>query len=171
MKTVVLGPPPTELKAFIERRQQLRLDLFDEVWEGCYHVVPAPHPSHGLVEDQLARILGRYADAAGLVGSGPFNLGGPDNYRVPDRGYHRVPPTTTWVPTVAIAVEVVSPHDETFEKFDFFAQHHVDELLIAEPETRQVRCWRLGEDTYTEVDHSGILGVTTGAITDQITWP
>ena len=171
MKTVVLGPWPVEFEAFIERRRKLGIDRFDEVWEGCYHVVPAPHPSHGLVEDQLARILGRYADTAALVGSGAFNLGDPDNYRVPDRGYHRSPPTTTWVPTAAIVVEVVSPHDETLEKFDFYAEHGVDELLIAEPASRTVRCWRLNDGRYLEADRSDLLDVSTRSLSDQITWP
>ena len=116
MKTVVLGPLPTELLTLIERRKRLGIDLFDEVWEGSYHVAPAAHPSHGFVEDQLARILGRYAVETGLVGTGPFNLGDANDYRVSDRGYYRTLPSTTWVPTAAVVVEVVSPHDETFRE-------------------------------------------------------
>jgi len=113
MKTVVLGPRPEELESLIRRRQALGLDLFDEVWEGTYHVAPAAHPAHGYVDHNLAVILDPYARAAGLVATGPFNLGTADDYRVPDHGYHRRLPDGVWVSTAAVVVEVVSPDDET----------------------------------------------------------
>jgi Uma2 family endonuclease len=171
VKTVVLGPRPGELQALIDRRQRLGIDLFDEVWEGSYHVAPAGHPSHGYVDNQLAVLLAPYATAAGLIGTGPFNLGDPDDYRVPDRGYHRSLPTTVWVPTVAVVIEVVSPDDETYEKFGFYANHDVDELIIADPATRSVRCWRPDTIGYTEVPASELLAITAEALTQLISWP
>lgn len=172
MKTVVLGPRPAELEALIERRHELGLDLYDEVWEGSYHVVPAPHPAHGFVERRLAVLIDPAAVSRGLVGTGPFNLGEPDDYRVPDGGYHRGLPDTAFVPTAAIVVEVVSPDDETFAKFDFFAARGVDELVIADPATRTVRLFSLGQDgRYVEVDGSGLLGVRASELTSAIDWP
>ncbi len=50
----------------------------------------------------------------GLVPTGPFNLGAPDDYRVPDQGYHRTFPDDVLVTTVTVVVEVVSPDDETY---------------------------------------------------------
>jgi hypothetical protein len=47
VKTVVLGPPPKELKELIQRRRALGLDRFDEVWEGSYHVAPMARWRHG----------------------------------------------------------------------------------------------------------------------------
>lgn len=41
MQTVVLGPQPAEIRALIERRHALGIDLFDEVWEGSYQVFGA----------------------------------------------------------------------------------------------------------------------------------
>ena len=105
MKTVVLGPRPGEIEALIERRKRLGVDTFDEMWEGSYHIAPAAHPTHGYVDNELAVILAPFARAAGLVGTGPFNLGSADDYRVSDRGYHRSLPTTVWVPTAAVVVE------------------------------------------------------------------
>ncbi|MDQ6727027.1 MAG: Uma2 family endonuclease [Actinomycetota bacterium] len=131
MKTVVLGPQP-EVQALIERRRALGTDLFDEVWEGIYHMAPAPNAAHAYLDDVLAVLLHPCAQAVGLVGTGPFNLGQPDDYRVPDRGYHRSRPTGTWVPTAAVVVEIVSPDDETYAKFDFYARHAVDEILVAD---------------------------------------
>src|SRR5712692_10522064 len=63
--------------------------MFDEVWEGAYHLAPMAHAWHGYLDNVLAELLGPYARRAGLIGTGPFNLGEPDDFRVPDRGYHR----------------------------------------------------------------------------------
>jgi Uma2 family endonuclease len=172
VKTVVLGPRPAELESLIERRRKLGLDLYDEVWEGSYHVVPAPHPAHGFVERRLAVLLEPAAEAHGLVGIGPFNLGEPDDYRVPDGGYHRGMPDTVFVPTAALVVEVVSPDDETFAKFDFYAAHGVDELLVADPATRSVRLFALSAGgRYVETERSELLGVRASELTAAIAWP
>lgn len=77
MRTVLLGPMPAEMEALVERRRTLGLDGHDEVWEGEYHMAPAPHPWHGYLDDELAAVLRPSARAAGLVGTGPFNMGRP----------------------------------------------------------------------------------------------
>lgn len=171
MKTVVLGPVPGELQALIDHRKQLSIDTFDEVWEASYHVATAAPPSHGYVDRQLAVLLAPYAAAAGLIGTGPFNLGEPDDYRVPDGGYHRPLPDSVWVATAAIVVEVVSPHDETFDKFDFYAAHRVDEILVAEPDKRMVHCWCRRDGRFVEADSSELLKVSAAELTASITWP
>jgi hypothetical protein len=93
----------------LKQRQALGQDGYDEVWEGEYHMAPMAHPPHGYLDDELAVLLRPLALGAGLVGTGAFNLGSPDDYRVPDRGLHRGLPTTTFVPTAAVVVEIVSP--------------------------------------------------------------
>ena len=171
MKTVVLGPRPRELEGLIQRRRALGIDTFDEVWEGSYHMAPAAHPAHGYVGTQLAVLLAPFASAAGLIGTDPFNLGDPDDYRVPDRGYHRGLPTTTWVPTAAVVVEVVSPDDETYEKFAFYAAHGVDELIVADPSVRTVTCWALDGAAYRQTDRSALLAVTAAELETSLAWP
>lgn len=171
MRTVVLGPRPAELEALIERRRSQGLDLYDEVWEGEYHVVPAAHPSHGHVENQVAVLLDPLTRNAGLVGTGPFNLGAPDDYRVPDRGLHRTLPTTTWVPAAAMVVEIVSPDDETWDKLGFYAAHTVDKLLIVDPQQRTVTCLGLEAGRYVPLAASGLLRVSTDELAQQIVWP
>jgi len=42
MPTLVLGTPPPELEALLERRRQAGVDRLDVVWQGVHHVVPAP---------------------------------------------------------------------------------------------------------------------------------
>ena len=67
MKTVLLGPPPAEVEAFLARRRELGQDPFDEVWEGTYHVAPASHPWHGYIDNVLAELLGPLRPRARLL--------------------------------------------------------------------------------------------------------
>ncbi len=171
MKTVVLGRPSPEFEAVMARRRSLGQDLFDENWEGEYHVAPASHPWHGYVDNVLAELLGPLARAVGLVGTGPFNLGRADDYRVPDRGYHRGLPTEVWVPTAAIVVEVLSPDDETWEKFGFYARQGVDEICVADPVAAQLSWFTRDSTTYRAVEVSTLLGVAVSQLVSQIDWP
>lgn len=168
---MILGPRPAELEALIERRRALGLDVYDEVWEGEYHMAPAAHPSHGYLDDELAVLLRPLARRAGLVGSGPFNLGEADDYRVPDRGLHRVVATTTFVPTAAVVVEIRSPDDETSNKLDFYAARGVDELLIVSPADRSVAWLGLRDGRYIVADSSSLLGISAEDLAGQIDWP
>jgi Uma2 family endonuclease len=172
VKTLVLGPLPAEIERFVERRKALGQDIYDEVWEGTYHMPPAPSGVHAFLGHQLARLLGPNADAAGLVGTGPFNLGQPDDYRVPDQGYHRrFDPGLLWYPTAALVVEIVSPDDDTFEKLSFFAAHGVQEVVVVEPEERKVRVLGLREGRYEECSNSDLLGVRAADLVAAISWP
>jgi Uma2 family endonuclease len=172
MKTVVLGPRPVELERLIERRHALGIDLYDELWEGSYHVAPAPSAAHAFLDNIVAVVLHPYAVAAGLAGTGPFNLGGPDDYRVPDRGYHRGQPRGTWVPTAAIVIEIISPDDETYEKFGFYAAHGVDEIVVVDPSATAVTVWRrTSAPSYEAADSSSLLCISVTALESAITWP
>src|SRR5664280_2629522 len=120
MATVVFGPRPPELETWLGRRRELGQDRCDEVWEGDYHVVPGPSAEHAFVDSQLAHLLWPRAEQAGLSVTTAFNLGEPDDYRVPDGGVHRNRPSGVFVATTAMVVEVVSPGDETLAKLTFY---------------------------------------------------
>ena len=171
MRTVILGPLPQEVEALIERRRVLGQDHLDEVWNGEYHMAPAPTKAHAYVDDELATFLHGYARRAGLFGSGPFNLGAPEDYRVPDRGLHWDRSGGTWASTAAMVVEIVSPGDETFDKFGFYADHGVEEILGADPETRTIRLWALDGDRYLEAPVSRLLQARTTDIAEAVDWP
>lgn len=170
-RTLILDPLPAEIEALIERRRALGQDRHDEVWEGVYHMTPGPNNAHGFVEDELTVALQPYARAAGLFSSGQFNLGEPDDYRVPDGGYHQERVSGVRVPTAAIVVEIVSSGDETYEKFGFYAAHEVDELLVADPGARTVLMWKLTEGKYQTTGSSALLNVSAAALTAAIDWP
>ena len=169
MRTVVIGPNP-DVEAVIARRHALGLDRYDEVWEGEYHMTPGPSGPHAVLDHALALFLGPRAKTAGLVGTSAFNLGQPNDYRVPDGGYHRELPTGTWVPTAAVVVEIVSPDDETYEKFGFYARR-ADELIVVDPTKRTVECYVSDGQNLVTSDRSTILGVSAEEIAQALPWP
>jgi Uma2 family endonuclease len=171
VRTVVLGERPRVLDEFIARRRALGQDAFDEVWDGEYHMVPGPSAEHGRVDDELSALLRTRAQAAGLVRTGPFNLGTRDDYRVPDGGFHRGNPRGVYLPTAAVVLEVVSPDDETYLKIDFYASHGVEELIVADPRLRTVRIWQLIDGALVETGQSDLLGMSATELTRAIVWP
>jgi Uma2 family endonuclease len=172
MRTLVLDPPPPQLEALLEQRRRTGTDKHDEVWEGVYHVIPVGGIAHSLVAQQLAVLLDAPARAHGLLVSTEFNLASSkDNYRVPDLGVHRDPQPVVWVPTAAIAVEVLSPDDDTWKKLPFYAQHEVDELLIVDPAERSVTWLALREGEYRPIEHSAILDLGASGLVERIDWP
>ncbi|MGE5762737.1 MAG: Uma2 family endonuclease [Mycobacterium leprae] len=171
MRTIILDPLPKEIAAFVERRRALGQDTYDEVWDGVYHMAPAPSGEHAALQHTLSEMLGVIARRVGLTPSGPFNLGDPNDYRVPDLGYHRAPPRGAWVPTAAVVVEILSPGDETFEKFGFYAAHDVDEIVVADLSTQTMRCWHLVSSGYREQEGSAVLDVDMRALGEAIEWP
>lgn len=173
MRTVIPDPPPAEVEALLERRRRSGLDRLDEVWEGVYHMVPAPSGGHADVAQQLGELLGPAARAAGLVPTmHEFNVGeGRHDFRVPDGGLHRSRPRSLWHPTAALVVEITSAGDETREKLPFYAEHGVDEVLIVDPDARTVEWLALVEGEYREVERSALIDLGPGVLAERIDWP
>ena len=158
-----------ELASVIERRRALGQDGHDEMWEGVYWLAPHAHSDHGIIQEELATALRPWGKRAGLLASGPFNLGEPTDYRVPDGGYFRTRPGVLYVPTAVVVIEVLSPGDETFRKLDFYAAHGVLELLVAFPDECAVRCYDLTDQL--EIPVSRVLGVDLAALGAEMEWP
>lgn len=170
MSTLVLGHEPV-IEAWLQERRARGLDGRDEVWEGVHHVVPHEHGRNGAVAMQLVLLLSGPARAVGLLAGGSFNLGEPKDFRVPDLGFHRGSPDALYFPTAALVIEVLSPDDETFAKFDFYARHGVDELWVVDPLEHTVRIWTLRDGCYDEVDASALLGLTATEVVAGVDWP
>jgi Uma2 family endonuclease len=173
MATLVRDPEPIEIQQLRERREELGIDQYDEVWEGVLHMNPPPSTEHQSLVQQLAEVLLPLARHAGLF---PliqvFGLGtGPKNYRVPDGGLFRDSPHGVWQATAALAIEVVSPDDETWNKFSFYAAHQVDELLILDPHERRVHWFALADGEYKPTERSALIELGVAELAEQITWP
>lgn len=171
MRTVVLGPPPAELERIIAQRRALGLDTHDEVWEGDYHMAPAAHGRHGWLDQELAEYLGPLAQRAGLRATGPINLGGPDDFRVPDRALLADPVPSGWYDTAAVVVEIESPDDETWEKPPFYAAHRVSEVVVVTAENGTVTWLALQDGSYTRVDRSRLIDSGSSQLATAIEWP
>jgi Uma2 family endonuclease len=94
-----------------------------------------------------------------------------DDFRVPDGGLHREPPRGTWFPTAALALEVLSPDDESWEKLPFYAAHEVDEVLIVDLDKRKVQWLALLGNRYEPIERSRLLDLDAAQLTQQIDWP
>ena len=114
----------------LERRRALGLDHFDEMWDGVYWVAPHAHSDLGLLEEEIAALLRPWAQRAGLRGSAGFNLGAPNNYRVPDRG---LPPDAS---RQRLRRDRTccrgdrEPGDETFAKLPCYGAQGVVEVIV-----------------------------------------
>ncbi|HTC61072.1 MAG TPA: Uma2 family endonuclease, partial [Solirubrobacteraceae bacterium] len=113
------------------------------------------------------------ARAAGLQPTvSIFNLGDSKNdFRVPDGGLHRPGAAEMWHPTAALVLEIVSPGDETWEKLPFYAAHHVDEILILDPDTHQVHWLGLTADRYEPIERSALIELGPAELAQRIDWP
>jgi Uma2 family endonuclease len=173
MRTLLPDPPPAELQALLERRKHLGQDSKDEVWEGVLHVVPAPAHRHSRLAQQLAELLGPTARAAGLEPTiAQFNLGDSGNdFRVPDGGIHRPGAAEMWHPTAALVLEILSPGDESWEKLPFYAAHHVDEILIVDPDTHRAHWLALTAAGYEPIEHSALIHLGPTELVRRIDWP
>ena len=171
VRTVTVGDRPPEIEEWLRLRRERGQDTFDEVWEGVYHVAPAPNRRHGWLDDQVSRLIGPLAEQAGLYPSGPCNIGVENDHRVPDHAYFRDASMVTWCNTAAIVVEIVSPDDETWAKLGFYHRHRVDEVIIADPKARTVDILARRSDAYEPSSASALLGITASDLHAAIRWP
>jgi Uma2 family endonuclease len=155
MQHVVIDPPA----AVLAERARLGLDVFDEVWNGEYHMVPSPTNEHQRMELMLAMAIHPVADDAGLEVRCELNLLPADAVGFED---FRVPDLVVFHPSVgaeegvrgpaSLVVEIRSPGDESFEKLPFFDRIGVGEVLIIDRDTKAVRRWaRVAGDPLVEV--------------------
>jgi Uma2 family endonuclease len=172
VRTLVLDPETAGLGELMERRRRSGLDRLDEIWEGVYHMVPAPSHTHGDTDSQLHSIVRPLATSAGLTMTSQCNIGeGEHDFRVPDCALHRPGASGVWHSTAAMVIEVVSPRDESFEKLPFYAAHGVEEVLIVDPRQRSVSWLALTGGEYQPVERSGLIELGRDELVEQIRWP
>lgn len=170
METVVLGSLPPAVAAEVERRRAIGADRYDEVWDGEYRMAPGPNEDHGIVDAEVVGVLRPYARRRGLTQVTAFNIGTVTNFRVPDHGLVRRRTGGAWVPTAALVVEVVSPGDASWQKFDFYAAHEVDEVVIVDPADHSVAWFARDGSEYHPVERSAVLDVDVAEVVAQVDW-
>jgi Uma2 family endonuclease len=145
MRVLMLQPD----RAWLDDRRRRGLDRKDEVWDGVLHVAPAPTTSHQMMTTDLVEVIGPLARLRGLrpmVESAILDPRDHDrNYRIPDllvvAPQHLIERGTEG--PVAIVIEVLSPNDESRDKFDFYAERGVGEIWIIDPQTRETEVYVL----------------------------
>lgn len=133
---------------------------------------PSPTGGHADLLQQVADALTPPAQAAGLIRrfSG-VNIGVSDNYRIPDGVLQREALPDLWQPTAALAIEIRSPHDETWEKLPHYAKHGVEELLVVDPHARTVTWLTLASGEYVPADRSTVIPLGPAELAAQLDWP
>lgn len=169
----VSGSLLPEFEGFLELRRRRGLDVFDEVWDGTLHMNPGPSEAHADVQLQVALVLHPLTAARSLRAVGPTNLGqGDGDFRVPDL---MVRPTTAvrgvFAQDAVMVVEIVSPSDESYRKFDFYRRHQVQEVLVVDPQRRTVELFGYRGEQVVELTRSHVLHVPVQEIAAQISWP
>jgi Uma2 family endonuclease len=168
--TKVLGPCTPALEASLAERRRLGQDRLDEVWQGEYHMNPGPHPRHGRAAASFLVAVDPLLDRLGVRSGVESNIGRSDDYRVGDIVLTRGEPDELYLLTAAIVVEVLSPGDESRQKFDHYAAHAVDEFVIIDPSTKDVEWYELADGAYRPTVHSGVLGVDVATVVDAMRW-
>lgn len=172
MPTLVRDPPPAEFEALLERRRRLGLDRRDEVWGGVYRMNPPPTHEHQAIAQQLSELLGPLARDVGLEPLiQEFALGRLGDYLVPDGGLFRAGAAGVWHVTAALAVEILSPDDDTWEKLPFYAEHGVEELVIVDPRERTVHWLTLDGGEYRRVERSSLIELGASELAGRLDWP
>lgn len=68
-------------------------------------------------------------------------------------------------------VEIVSPKDKSWDKFDFYAAHDVDEVLIVDPREHVVHWFGLSGNEYRPIERSTLIDLGPSGLAEQIDWP
>ncbi len=142
-------------EALLEERRRLGLDVFDEMWEGVLHMVPAPGGPHQRLGACFLQALGPAVRRRGLSISYETGLyAATDDYRVPDLAVYRTEHASDRGidGTAELVVEIRSPRDESYEKLDWYAARGVQEVLVIQPDTRAVERYALRGATYRLVE-------------------
>lgn len=171
MRTVILGPPPPEIEALIESRRRTGADHHDEVWGGDLHMNPAPRNRHSILAGRIFRLLDDYGRPKQLCATTEINIGVSDDHRIPDLALLRSEVDELWNPSAALVVEILSPHDESWQKLPFYAARGVAEAVIVDPVERAVTWLRSEAGRFVPTARSELLDVDVAELAAQIDWP
>lgn len=154
MKAVMANVP----EHILEWRRRTGADQWDEVWEGVLHMAPSPNRDHQDIEGALEFWLRlHWAKPNGCRVYHEINVAEPgawpNNFRIPDLvlltpARFDIDYNEYFDGGPDAVVEIRSPDDETYEKFDFYAKVGVLEIWVIDRDTRQPEMYELAEGEY-----------------------
>jgi Uma2 family endonuclease len=158
---------PAVSKKIIRQRRLRGIDQKDEVWEGVYVMAPPPNDEH---QDFTGSIFFAFQSSIRLAGLGLARMGvgitdrdegWTQNFRVPDlsvflNGTTAINKGSHWYGGPDFAVEVISDHDRSREKFEFYAKVGVKELLLVDRGPWALELYRLDDGVLELVGKSDL---------------
>jgi Uma2 family endonuclease len=174
MKAVISEVP----ERFLAWRKSTGADRWDEVWEGVLHMPPAPNREHQDFLDAVKTWLElHWAEPEGGRVHREVNLALPggwadNNYRIPDLilltpDQFGIDHNEYFEGAPLVVIEIHSPGDETYEKFDFYANLAVREVWVIDRDTKASEIYVLqapdygqqqpGNDGWTRSPATGVL--------------
>jgi len=139
----VLILDPHEAQRALDARRLKDVDHFDEMWNGRVVLPPMPNNEHFLLTIKLCAIFAEIVDwdrgdrafTGGNVSD--RDEGWRQNYRNPDilvalAGGVAVDRNTHWLGGPDLLVEIISPGEDPYAKFDFYAEIGTREVLVVD---------------------------------------
>ena len=152
MQTVIRDDDVSQ-ELIAERRAQ-GLDRWDEVWDGVYVIMTQPTDEQQDLVAGLTSILYGHIQRSGRgkvrpgVNVSDRHRNWKENYRCPDVVvYLNTNPAenhdTFWYGGPDLAIEIISPGDQTRDKLDFYSAVQTRELLIVDRDPWSLELHRL----------------------------
>ena len=137
--------------AELARRRTIGLDRWDELWDGVWHLTPAPSLEHQRILDELIIFLGRHlmVGGRGILRSGINVFRESADYRIPDLTFvasgreHLFHEDGVRGGGPDAVIEIRSPEDETYDKLPFYAAIGTREVIVVERDTKRPEILRL----------------------------
>ena len=147
----------------IAQRHARGVDRYDEVWDGVWHMAPAPNLEHQRIEKRLLLVLVEVVEDTDLGQVfHEVNVADPEkrmeDFRIPDlvvllpESYGKMQGTFI-AGGPDFIVEIHSPGDETYEKLPWYATQGVREALIIDRDTKAPALYRQQGGQLIEVGH------------------
>lgn len=172
MKVVMAQAP----ESLLDQRRRTGADRWDEIWNGVVHMPPMPNREHQDFEGAMETWLREFwAPVCGGKVYHQINVASPGGW--PDKDY-RIPDLVLLTPerfhidkneyfegAPTVVVEIRSPHDETYEKFDFYARLGVAEVWVVNRDSREAEIHRLSDAGFTLLapgDDGWLISPNTG---------
>jgi Uma2 family endonuclease len=155
-------------KRMIRQRRARGIDQKDEVWEGVYVVSPPPNNEHQDLLNEMSTVFtvvigwSRMGQVRPGVAVSDRAAGWTKNFRVPDisvflNGTTAIKLSTHWLGGPDFAVEIISDHDRSREKIDFYAQLGVKELLLVDRKPWALELYRLHDGVFVLIGKSDFV--------------
>ena len=146
---------------WLQERRRTGADRWDEIWNGVWHMPPMPNRAYQELEGALETWLRQFwARPRGNKVYHQINLAAPGGW--PDKDY-RIPDLVLLTPDCfsidhneyfegapTVVVEIRSPGDETYEKFEFYERLQVPEIWVIDRDSRTPELHTLDQTVYQQ---------------------